>query len=543
MVIKLDSMFEIQSDEITKYIDSLLFEKYNRNNNEDLAYLYSYKIKNLLISNNLDSIPFFIDKAATYSNEYINEDLKTKLNINLSKYYFIVNDYPSSLKYSLKALSKVEKLMEKMELFNIIATIYFELNDLDISLEYFKKSYIIADKIGDNKRLAISNGNMGAIYLLNSEYEKANDLLEQSNKYFEIQKDTINIIKIYTTRSKLALKEGNLDKAKFFLEKARNLSIVLNNELLNSLVNQHYGNYYLEMNDLVNAERMFKEAYTLSKKDNILRSQLNALSGLRDVKLLLSDYKNSAEVQNLYYQLKDSIYGASIRHKIDEVVWLAKLEEKHDENKLLHSKFELEKQKKRILITLYSTIVITILIFVWFLYSNNKKNLKISKLLNNQLQSKVILEKKMKEKQEDLHRQEIEKKNQELIALNLMILSKNKIFNEIEDIVETSNEDKIISELRKKVRLNKIQEKDWIKFKEIFEKMHPSFYLNIEKNYPQLSKTEVRICSYIKIDLPKSEICTIMNINHNSLITSRYRIRKKLNLKSNDDLDEIIKSW
>ena len=91
--------------------------------------------------------------------------------------------------------------------------------------------------------------------------------------------------------------------------------------------------------------------------------------------------------------------------------------------------------------------------------------------------------------------------------------------------------------------MNKIQEKDWIKFKEIFEKMHPSFYLNIEKNYPQLSKTEVRICSYIKIDLPKSEICTIMNINHNSLITSRYRIRKKLNLKSNDDLDEIIKSW
>ncbi len=543
LVSKLDSIIKTDANQVDLLLNNLLSKSDALTSKEDLTYLYVYKIQQLLINNKIDSIPFYINKVVGYSNDFANNDLTTKVNTSLAKYYSLINDSPTSLKHALKALTTVDNLEVEIDLNNIIGIIYFELNDFEKSIEYFENSHLIALKLNDEKRLAVAKGNIGGVYLLKSDFNEASIFLQKSRQYFEKNKDTVNLVKINTTISKLALKEKNLKDAKYFLDEAERLSKKMDNDVLKALVDQHYGNFYLDTKEFVKAEKVYKEAYILSKQNNIQRSQLSALSGLRDVNSALNNFKKSAEIQNLYYQLRDSIYGVSTRKKIDEVVWLDKLEEKHSENKNLQHQFQLEKQKKTILIVLYSTIIISILIFMWFLYSNYKKNLHISKLSNDQLKSKVVLEQKLKENQENLYKQEIEKKNQELIALNLLILSKNKIFNEIESIVENNNEEKIVYELKNKVKSNRIQEKDWNKFRDIFEKMHPSFYITIAENFPQLSKTEIRICSYIKIELPKSEICTIMNITHNSLITSRYRIRKKLNLNSDDDLDEIIKSW
>ena len=87
---------------------------------------------------------------------------------------------------------------------------------------------------------------------------------------------------------------------------------------------------------------------------------------------------------------------------------------------------------------------------------------------------------------------------------------------------------------------NQNQEKDWEQFKNIFVKIHPSFFEKIATDYPQLSSTDIRICAYIKIRMSPNAVAALLNISLQSLHTSRYRIRKKLNLTADQNLDDFI---
>jgi len=511
---------------------------------EDLAYMYIKKMSSLISKNQTDSIGFYANKALTCTSGIQNEDLRTKLHYNLGKYYSLIGDYATSLSYTLKGLSFVHSDTEsRIDLYNSLGAIYFEINEFDSAIVYFTKSLEVATKLKDQKRIAVANGNLGGAYLIQQDYPKANRFLSVASVYFEKEKDTLNVIRLYTTRSKLALKEKKFTEANSYLAKAEQLSVNSKKNVLIGLVYQHYGNYYFIQKKYKLAEEYYEKAYVVSNAKKIPRDQLNALNGLRDVSVAVGHFKEAFARQDLYYQLRDSIYGAETRQKMEEIKWSDEVEEQRIKNKLLQGEYELEKQNKMILTILYLIIIISIIVFATLLYINNKKSLRISKLTNDKLQEKFVIEQKMKKLQEQQFQQELEQKNQELIALNILVLAKNKIFNEIEDIVDKENQEEVVSELKRKVKSNKNQEKDWDKFKEIFEKMHPSFYQTIDEKYPQLSKTEIRICSYIKIAMSKNEIGAMMNISHSSLITSRYRIRKKLNLENKDDLDEFIRSW
>jgi len=541
LVYGVDSLLKVDHSEIRGEV--LPLDKLNLTP-EDLAYMYIKRMSSLIANNQTDSIGYYANKALIYTRGIENDDLQIKLHYNLGKYYSLIGDYSTSLSYVLKGLSFVKDDDEsQIDLYNSLGAIYFELNEYNDAITYFSKSLDVATKVNDSKRIAVANGNLGGTYLIQQDYSKADSFLRSAILYFEKEKDTLNVIRLYTTRSKLALQEKKFTEANTYLERANTLNVNNKKDVLTGLVYQHYGNLYLAQKQYKLAEEYYEKALAVSNVKKIPRDQLNALYGLKELSIAVDDFKKAFMQQELYYQLRDSIYGAETRQKIEEIKWSEELEEQRVKNKLLQGEYEIEKQKKNILTILYFIIILSIAIFVILLSLNYKKTLRISKLTNEQLHEKFLLEQKMKKIQEEQFQQELEKKNQELIALNILVLAKNKIFNEIEDIVDKENQEEVVNELKKKVKSNKNQEKDWNKFKEIFEKMHPSFYQTIDEKYPQLSRTEIRICSYIKIALSKKEICAMMNISHSSLITSRYRIRKKLNLDNKDDLDEFVRSW
>jgi hypothetical protein len=74
------------------------------------------------------------------------------------------------------------------------------------------------------------------------------------------------------------------------------------------------------------------------------------------------------------------------------------------------------------------------------------------------------------------------------------------------------------------------------------DEVSDSFYKKLKFDFPKLSKTDIRLCSLIRLKIDSHEIATLQNITQSSLNTSRYRLRKKLRLTETEKLDDFIQS-
>ena len=60
--------------------------------------------------------------------------------------------------------------------------------------------------------------------------------------------------------------------------------------------------------------------------------------------------------------------------------------------------------------------------------------------------------------------------------------------------------------------------------------LDPTFEQRLLELHPDLTKSEREICNLIRMNLSMKEIATIRNTSVGAIRTSRYRIRKKMNI-------------
>lgn len=83
-------------------------------------------------------------------------------------------------------------------------------------------------------------------------------------------------------------------------------------------------------------------------------------------------------------------------------------------------------------------------------------------------------------------------------------------------------------------------DQDWEEFKMHFEAVHKGFFKALKRHAPELTINELRLSALVKLNLNIKEAATILNISPDSVKTARYRLRKKLNLKSDQDLSGFL---
>ena len=103
---------------------------------------------------------------------------------------------------------------------------------------------------------------------------------------------------------------------------------------------------------------------------------------------------------------------------------------------------------------------------------------------------------------------------------------KNKIqFLKKTDRTEFSNK---LNSLIRILDANKFVDRDWEEFKIFFEQVHTDFFTKMKSSYPDLSSAELKLCALARLDLNIKEASNILSISPESVKTSRYRLRKKI---------------
>lgn len=74
------------------------------------------------------------------------------------------------------------------------------------------------------------------------------------------------------------------------------------------------------------------------------------------------------------------------------------------------------------------------------------------------------------------------------------------------------------------------------------ETLNYKFSKKIKELHPNLTKTDIEICCYLHMSLGRKEIARLRNTSIEAVRKSRYRLRKKMNLAAEEDLDDYIQS-
>jgi DNA-binding CsgD family transcriptional regulator len=82
----------------------------------------------------------------------------------------------------------------------------------------------------------------------------------------------------------------------------------------------------------------------------------------------------------------------------------------------------------------------------------------------------------------------------------------------------------------------------WEVFRQKFIQVYPHFFEKLQSAYPDLTKTEIRFCAYLRSRLDSHQIASAMNISMEAIRKNRYRIRKKMGLQPEDSLEQTIEN-
>lgn len=142
---------------------------------------------------------------------------------------------------------------------------------------------------------------------------------------------------------------------------------------------------------------------------------------------------------------------------------------------------------------------------------------------------------------------EIQFKNQELAATTFHLLQKSEIIhNTSEQLVEISQvctdeqvRRAITGVIRELTQPDQI-DRDWEVFAQRFDQVHAHFLRRLKERFPQITPKDQKLCAYLRLNLSSKEIAPLLGISVRSVEVSRYRLRRKLDLDSEENLTEFL---
>lgn len=403
---------------------------------------------------------------------------------------FQSRDYEKTIYYSQKALanwndttSNSDFLMAKC--INTVALGFHRLEQYDSAFFYYNKAMLVAKKMSNEVWRGIVSGNMGQIYFIQKKYDSAKLLLEYD----------------YRISNQL----GYFDNAGNSLQWAARVNLALGNKQL--------------------ALQQVKEAFILLQKWPGASSNY-----------LQNTYYTAAETYRAL-GIADSVYYYSgkymtLHDSIERVVTLssnniAKMRFSNEKNRQLIQNVQAQKEKQE---QQRNVIIVGILLLaiVALLFTNKKR-----------------LQSKHKEELAQQHRlaaeAEVSAAKDQLKMFTGNIIDKTELIEKLEQQLQhkelSIEQQRMITEISNQTILT---ENDWEKFKQLFEKIYPGFFISLKETTPDITLAELRMAALTRLQLTSRQMAAILGISVDSVHKSRQRLRHRFRLTTDYNLEEFI---
>ncbi len=111
------------------------------------------------------------------------------------------------------------------------------------------------------------------------------------------------------------------------------------------------------------------------------------------------------------------------------------------------------------------------------------------------------------------------------------IIEKTKVIEQLDKEVAnkplTDEQHQLADELSRQTILT---EEDWEKFKTLFEKIYPGFFLKLKEMIPDITVAEQRMAALTRLHLNTKQMASMLGISPDSVYKIKQRLRKRLQL-------------
>ena len=80
----------------------------------------------------------------------------------------------------------------------------------------------------------------------------------------------------------------------------------------------------------------------------------------------------------------------------------------------------------------------------------------------------------------------------------------------------------------------------WEEFRKLFDKVHKGFLSNLKRKLPDLSQTDIRFIALTKLKLSSREMASMLGVSPSTIRIYKFRLRKKLGLDKEGDIEDLI---
>jgi len=420
--------------------------------------------------------PYLLDAQEMFRNIGFNNvpGISTYLN-DLAVFYYNIGDYYNAKIQLTEALKyKTYTKRDEISMINSIGLIYRTYRLYDRAITYFNKSLQLAKLGRDSAWIGIAQGNIGSVYLMQNKFNQAlpdirMDYVE-SLKYNEQANAVIALLRIVRINihfNKLHLAERQLDTARRLMI---NQPDVLNQWIdyydLMAASYEHAG----KLTDALKYRKLFETAKdSLSNRNNIEDFERMGLRRLMDMHL--------AQVNQL---------------KTDERIGYVKRN---------------------------AVITVLILLGVIFVLVYNRRLLQQKKDKELLLAEKRVLDEKLKNS------------ISELTLYTESIRQQNELIAKFRGRVKNLQDDKEYADITEKLMaVSLMTDKNWDEFRQLFSKVHPRFFLDLRKSFPQISETDLKLLTLMKLQLNNREMASMLSVTVDGIKKAKQRLRKKMAL-------------
>ncbi len=426
-------------------------------------------------------------------NQRADFNLPARIFYDMSYSLYHTQDYEGCIEKGLNALYALPdakfipgdtlSIREQLQAWNTIGLSYLKRHQNDSALLAFNKALALATGSRDKAWEGIIIGNKGDVYYSQGQYDSAYVLLQFDYDNSLANGELNNAANSLQWIARMDLQHGQPKVALAKLRTARTL--------LNSMGQPEF---------LSNVSFALSGAFTALGQPDSANIYLQQYLHLHDsIEVVLT--KSAADIVQMRM------------NNINQVQTIKNL----------------NREKRHIAVTRNFTILVVLLIGVIGYLWLNRLRLKMQIRQREALEGKRIAE------------AEAQKAFEQLEIFRQILLEKNAIIEKFQtaDQSDENDEEHIrrLSELSHHLILN---EDDWSRFKVLFDSVYPGFFLSLRNKVPDITQAEQRMAALSKLKLTAREAANLLGVSPNTVYTTRRRLRQRLGLEQDADLDPYL---
>jgi hypothetical protein len=489
---------------LIKLCEQSLYEAYETGDNYLIAYMsFFYGLVMESRSELTLSTFFYLNADEIYSTL---KEIEIPLFIRTYRFtlgedMYRIAEYGKCIDYTKKGLANYadtsnETTYWRIRYLNTIGQAYKQLGQLDSAMVWYQQSMQVAHKLNEPVWTMINAVFIGEDWLLKKDYTKAKEFIQYIN--------TLD----YKTEPKVCA----------------------------------YGLQLLAKIDLINGDKdsamlHIKQSLELlhSSTDNLVQKMdylQYAYSTAADVFHVFGNTDSFYHYTRLYTALHDSLQKVITLSSVQ----IAQLRITNEKN--YQTVKQLQKQKETEALTRNFIIAFIIMLALIAILMLNRQRQKAKYKVQLALQQKEIAEANMAVADAE--------KNAATEQLNLFtqnLIEKTNLIEKLEQQLNASKQNihqqQLIEELTQQTILT---EDDWIKFKTLFEKTYPGFFARLKLQSTDITQAEQRMAALTRLMFDNKQIASILGISADSVTKSKRRLKQRIQLAPEINLEAYILS-